>query len=39
MVRHFYRMVKLDDDRLTKKVFLWDKQLNDTGLAVGDIHR
>ena len=31
MVRHFHRMVNLEDNRLTKKIFLWDKQLNDEG--------
>ena len=31
MIRHFHRMLKLDDNRLTKKIFLWDKHLNDTG--------
>ena len=29
MVRHFHRLLKIDDKRLIKRVFLWDKQLND----------
>ena len=33
MVRHFHRMTKMDDGRLIKKVFLWDKSLNDSGLV------
>ena len=33
MVRHFHRMNKMDDGRLIKKVFLWDKSLNDSGLV------
>ena len=32
MVRHFHRMLKMDNERLTKKVFLWDKNLNDSGI-------
>ena len=32
MVRHFHRMSKMNDERLTKKVFLWDKGLNDSGI-------
>ena len=31
MVRHFHRMQKMDDHRLMKRVFLWDKGLNDSG--------
>ena len=31
MVRHFHRMLKTDDDRLIKKVFLWDRHLNEVG--------
>ena len=31
MVRHFHRLLKMDDKRLIKKVYLWDKQLNDSG--------
>ena len=30
MVRLFNRIVKMGENRLTKKVFLWDKQLNDS---------
>ena len=33
MVRHFHRLLKIDDKRLIKRVFLWDKQLNDWGAA------
>ena len=28
MVRHYHRMMKMADSRLTKRVMLWDKQLN-----------
>ena len=31
MVRHYHRMLKIYDNRLIKKVFLWDKHLNDSG--------
>ena len=31
MIRHFKRLMKLPDHRLTKKVFLWDRELNDSG--------
>ena len=31
MIRHFKRLTKLADHRLTKKVFLWDRTLNDSG--------
>ena len=30
MVRLFNRILKMADNRLTRKVFLWDKQLNDS---------
>ena len=30
MVRMFNRIVKMSENRLTKKVFLWDKNLNDS---------
>ena len=30
MIRHFKRLTKLPDHRLTKKVFLWDRTLNDS---------
>ena len=29
MVRHYNRMLKMNDTRLTKKIFLWDRSLND----------
>ena len=29
MIRHYHRMLKMDNARLTKKIFLWDKNLND----------
>ena len=29
MIRHYHRMLKMDNTRLTKKIFLWDKNLND----------
>ena len=32
IIRHFHRMVKMENSRLTKKVFLWDKGLNDLGV-------
>ena len=28
MIRHYHRMINMDNSRLTKKVFLWDKKLN-----------
>ena len=31
MIRHFKRLNKLDNSRLTKKIYLWDRQLNDSG--------
>ena len=31
MVRHYHRMLKIEDHRLIKKVFLWDRHLNDSG--------
>ena len=31
MVRHYHRMLKIEDHRLIKKVFLWDQHLNDLG--------
>ena len=31
MLRHFHRLQKMDNQRLMKKVFLWDRTLNDTG--------
>ena len=32
MVRQYHRMMKMDDKRLTKQVFLWDKMLNETNV-------
>ena len=32
MLRHFHRLVKMNDERLMKKVYLWDRQLNDEGV-------
>ena len=29
MVRQYHRMLKMDNNRLTKKVLLWDRELND----------
>ena len=31
MIRHFKRLRKLPEHRLTKKIFLWDRSLNDSG--------
>ena len=33
MVRYFHRLLKTEGDRLLKKVYLWDRQLNDSGLV------
>ena len=33
MVRQYHRMISMDDKRLTKQIFLWDKTLNDAGLV------
>ena len=33
MIRHFKRLTKLDDNRLTKKIYLWDRHLNDSGVV------
>ena len=32
MVRLYHRILKMEDCRLTKKVFLWDRKLNDTNV-------
>ena len=32
MIRQFKRLLNLDDYRLTKQVFLWDRQLNEAGM-------
>ena len=31
MIRQLHRMLRMTNDRLTKKVLLWDKKLNNTG--------
>ena len=31
IIRYFHKLNKMDDQRLTKKVYLWDKKLNDSG--------
>ena len=31
LVRYFHRVNKMDDQRLSKKVYFWDRQLNDSG--------
>ena len=31
MIRHFKRLNKLENSRLTKKIYLWDRQLNESG--------
>ena len=31
MIRQLHRMLKMKNDRLTKKVFLWDRKLNNSG--------
>ena len=33
MIRQLHRMLLMTNDRLTKKVLLWDKQLNNTGVV------
>ena len=33
MIRHYHRLQKMDDSRLSKKVFLWDKQINVDGVV------
>ena len=35
MVRQYHRMVCMEDDRLTKQIFKWDKTLNDRGIVSG----
>lgn len=32
MIRYFHRLLKIDDQRLIKRVYIWDRQLNDSGL-------
>ena len=29
MVRQFHRLINMDENRLTKKIFMWDKQLSE----------
>ena len=31
--RFFDRLLRMNDNRLTKKVFMWDKRLNDLGIV------
>ena len=33
MVRQYHRMTRMDDERLTKQIFLWDKALNDRNIV------
>ena len=33
MIRQYHRMICMDNDRLTKQIFVWDKTLNDSGLV------
>ena len=33
MIRHLHRMLRMTNDRLTKKVLMWDKMLNNTGVV------
>ena len=33
MVRHYHRMMNMSNERLTKRVFLWDRFLNETGIV------
>ena len=33
MVRQYHRMINMDDSRLTKQIFLWDKSLNERKLV------
>ena len=32
MIRQYHRMLNMDESRLTKKVYLWDKSLNNQGV-------
>ena len=32
MIRYFHKLMNLDSNRLTKRIFLWDKHLNDSGI-------
>ena len=31
IIRYYHKLNKMDDQRLTKKVYLWDRKLNDSG--------
>ena len=33
MIRQYHRMICMGNDRLTKQIFLWDKELNDRGIV------
>ena len=33
MVRQYHRMLKMDNNRLTKRILLWDRELNDANLV------
>ena len=33
MIRHYQRMLNMSDQRLTKKIMLWDRELNETNLV------
>ena len=33
MVRLYHKLINMDNERLTKKVFIWDKALNDQNLV------
>ena len=33
MVRHYHRLLNMEDNRLTKKIFIWDKELNKSKLV------
>ena len=33
MVRHYNRVLKLKDERLTKLIYIWDRELNDRGIV------
>ena len=33
MIRQYHRMVCMEDDRLTKQIFVWDRELNERGIV------
>ena len=33
MIRQYHRMINMGNDRLTKQIFLWDKDLNSRGIV------